>query len=156
MLWHLGPRWCWTTPRLAGRRRTCRPCRPVNYFVQAVLNRYETFILPTGACSNCRRTRARASIGVPSPAICIPSRCWCTSIVLMRKRTALLLDSQVAAIVPKTDTQFVQACEDPQRIAVESSGAVTCTSARTCCCRKTSTNIRKPTIRSWCFTDTIR
>jgi len=79
-----------------------------DYFVQAVLNRYETFHLADGRVLKLPPDRGEGQHWGSKPGNLYSKPMLVHIDSAHAQKTALLLDSQVAAIVPKTDTQFVK------------------------------------------------
>ena len=127
-----------------------------DYYVQAVLNRYETYHLADG-----RTLKLPPDKGEGQQWARKPGNLYSTPIKLHVDaahpvRTALVLDQQIGPIQPEDRHRVRKAHPYPQRVAVASSGAAMSSWARTCWCRRASTRIPRRTIRSWCSTATTR
>jgi hypothetical protein len=79
-----------------------------DYFVQAVLNRYETFHLADGRVLKLPPDEGEGQHWGSKPGNLYSKPMLVHIDGAHAQRTALLLDSQVPAIVPRTDTEFVK------------------------------------------------
>jgi hypothetical protein len=125
-----------------------------DYYVQAVLNRYESFHLADGRTLKLAPDRGEGQQWARKPG-----NLYSTPIKLHVDashpvRTALLLDQQIGPIQPKTDTELSNTSASAAN-CYRASGAATSSLARTYLCRKASMLIPMRTIHSWCFTATI-
>ena len=118
-----------------------------DYLVQAVLNRYETFHLARRADAEAAAGQGRGTaMGAQARQPVFEAAEAAHRSGAPAEHGAGHSTRRSRPISPKTDTEFVRHVRI-RASCCPSSGAATCTWARTCCCRRASTRTRRRTIR---------